>query len=116
MIVKQWGGVVSTEYPVPDITDVELVDVLRAVADPIRLEIIRVLADGEPHPKTAAEWGFDVHKSTLSHHFKALREAGVTATIVDGRTHAIQLRRRELDARFPGLIDALIAAARVTSG
>jgi DNA-binding transcriptional ArsR family regulator len=116
MIVKQWGGVVSTEYPVPDIADVDLVDVLRAVADPIRLEIIRVLADGEPHPKTAAEWGFDVHKSTLSHHFKALREAGVTETIVDGRTHAIQLRRRELDERFPGLVDALITPSRVISG
>src|SRR5688500_14527417 len=48
------GGVVSAEFPVPDIADVELIDVLRAVADPIRLEMIRVLADGEPHCKTAA--------------------------------------------------------------
>jgi DNA-binding transcriptional ArsR family regulator len=103
---------VSAEFPVPDMADVELVDVLRAVADPIRLEILRVLADGEPHAKSAAEWGFDVHKSTLSHHFKALREAGLTLTIVGGRTHAIQLRRRELDARFPGLVDALLAAPR----
>jgi DNA-binding transcriptional ArsR family regulator len=101
----------SADYPAPDIADVELVDVLRAVADPIRLQIIRVLADGHPHPKSAADWGFDVHKSTLSHHFKALREAGVTLTTVEGRTHAIQLRRRELDERFPGLIDALIAPA-----
>jgi DNA-binding transcriptional ArsR family regulator len=100
---------VSTEYPTPDMADVELVDVLRAVADPIRLEMIRVLADGEPHAKSAADWGFDVHKSTLSHHFKALREAGVTLTIVDGRTHAIQLRRAELDKRFPGLVDALVS-------
>lgn len=99
----------STEYPTPDMADVELVDVLRAVADPIRLEMIRVLADGEPHAKSAADWGFDVHKSTLSHHFKALREAGVTLTIVDGRTHAIQLRRAELDKRFPGLVDALVS-------
>jgi DNA-binding transcriptional ArsR family regulator len=118
MIVKQMtppaGGPVSAEYPVPDVADIELVDLLRAVADPIRLQIIRVLADGEPHPKTAADWGFDVHKSTLSHHFKALREAGVTLTIVEGRTHAIQLRRRELDERFPGLIDALIAPVPAT--
>ncbi len=100
----------SSEFPAPDMAGVELVDVLRAVADPIRLEILRALADGEPRAKSAAEWGFDVHKSTLSHHFKALREAGLTLTIVDGRTHAIQLRRRELDARFPGLVDALLAA------
>jgi len=99
---------VSADYPVPDMSGVELVDVLRALADPIRLTIVTVLADGEPHPKSAPEWGFDVQKSTLAHHFKALREAGITRTIVDGRTHAIQLRRTELDARFPGLIDALV--------
>ncbi|WP_460633668.1 ArsR/SmtB family transcription factor [Leifsonia lichenia] len=100
----------SADYPAPAIETVQLVDVLRAVADPIRLQIVRVLSDGEPHAKSATEWGFDVQKSTLSHHFKALREAGVTLTIVDGRTHAIQLRRAELDQRFPGLVDALVSA------
>jgi DNA-binding transcriptional ArsR family regulator len=40
-----------TDYPTPDMADVQLVDVLRAVADPIRLQIVRVLADGRPHPK-----------------------------------------------------------------
>jgi DNA-binding transcriptional ArsR family regulator len=89
---------------------VELVDVLRALADPIRLDIVKVLADGEPHSKSAPDWGFDVQKSTLAHHFKTLREAGLTRTIVDGRTHAIQLRRVELDERFPGLIAALTSA------
>lgn len=100
------------DYPVPEMDQVELVDVMRALADPTRLEILRVLADGEPHAKSAAEWGFDVQKSTLSHHFKAMREAGLTRTIVDGRTHAIQLRRTELDARFPGLVEALVAGER----
>ncbi len=95
-------------FPTPDIADVELVDVLRAVADPARLAIVRVLADGEPHSKGYDVWGLDIQKSTLSHHFKTLREAGVTRTIVNGRTHAIQLRRTELDARFPGLIAAIV--------
>ena len=99
----------GNDYPVPDMNDVELVDVLRALADPIRLDIVKVLADGEPHPKSATDWGFDVQKSTLAHHFKTLRESGITRTIVDGRTHAIQLRRVELDDRFPGLIAALTA-------
>ena len=49
-----------------------------------------------------------MHKSTLTHPFKTLRAAGLTRAIVDGRTHAIQLRRSELDARFPGLIEALL--------
>lgn len=106
MFVKQL--VTMSDYPSPDIADVQLVDVLRAVADPIRLQIVRVLADGRPHPKTMTEWGVDVQKSTMAHHFKTLREAGVTRTIVSGRTHEIQLRRDELDARFPGLMDALL--------
>jgi len=100
----------SAEYPSPDMKDVELVDVLHALADPTRLHIVRVLGDGKPHSKTADEWGMDVQKSALSYHFKALRETGITNTIVNGRTHAIQLRRDELDAKFPGLIAALIAS------
>ncbi|MBK4349068.1 ArsR/SmtB family transcription factor [Lacisediminihabitans changchengi] len=102
----------SADYPVPDMNDVELVEVLKALADPIRLKILQELADGKPHPKSAPVWGFEVQKSTLAHHFKTLREAGLTRTLVDGRTHAIQLRRVELDERFPGLVDALTADIR----
>ena len=101
----------SAEYPSPDMKDVDLVDVLHALADPTRLQIVRILADGVAHPKTAAAWGLELQKSAMAYHFKALREAGVTNTIVTGRTHSIQLRRRELDAKFPGLIAALIASA-----
>jgi DNA-binding transcriptional ArsR family regulator len=96
------------DYPTPDMADVQLVDVLRALGDPIRLQIVRVLADGRAHPKSMTEWGVDIQKSTMAHHFKTLREAGVTRTIVSGRTHEIQLRRAELDARFPGLIESLM--------
>jgi DNA-binding transcriptional ArsR family regulator len=95
-------------YPTPDVEEIELVGVLRALADPARLAIVQVLADGEPHAKTADVWGLGLQKSTLSHHFKTLREAGLTRTIVNGRTHAIQLRRTELDVRFPGLIDSVL--------
>jgi DNA-binding transcriptional ArsR family regulator len=100
----------QAEYPTPDLADVELVDVLRVLGDPIRLQMLRVLADGAPHSKSMAEWGFDVQKSTMSHHFKTMREAGLTETLVDGRSHAIRLRREELEARFPGLVDTLVAA------
>ncbi|MEV0569527.1 helix-turn-helix transcriptional regulator [Dactylosporangium sp. NPDC050588] len=93
----------------PDIADVTMVDVLRAVADPIRLRIVQTLADGLPHGKCGTHWDFGVHKSTMTHHFRTLREAGLTRTVVAGRTHTIELRRDELDARFPGLIDALTA-------
>jgi DNA-binding transcriptional ArsR family regulator len=100
----------QAEYPTPDLASVAMVDVLRALGDPIRLQILHVLADGEPHPKSAPEWGFDLQKSTLSHHFKTMREAGLTETLVDGRTHSIRLRRAELDERFPGLVDSVLAA------
>ena len=100
-----------TDYPSPPMSTVELVDVLRALADPTRLRIVRILADGNPHPKTANVWELDMQKSALAFHFKALRETGITNTIVNGRTHEIQLRRVELDERFPGLIDALLASA-----
>ena len=94
-------------YPSPPMETVELVDVLKALADPIRLRIIQQLVDGDPHSKSSQFWGFEIQKSTLAHHFKTLREAGVTRTIVEGRNHSIQLRRAELDAKFPGLVEAL---------
>lgn len=97
----------SVNYPSRALSEVTLIDVLRAVADPIRLEIVQRLADGEPHSKSLGAWDFDLQKSTMSHHFKILREAGITRWLLDGRTHYIQLRRAELDERFPGLIAAL---------
>ncbi|PJJ70938.1 DNA-binding transcriptional ArsR family regulator [Diaminobutyricimonas aerilata] len=102
-------------YPIPDMADVELVDVLRALADPVRLDIVRLLGDGEPHLKSdcVAERP-DLHKSTYSHHFKTLREAGVTRMIVEGRSHQIRLRKDELAARFPGLLDSVLAQGPTT--
>jgi DNA-binding transcriptional ArsR family regulator len=52
-----------------------------------------------------------VAKSTLSHHLKVLREAGVTRTRQDGTRCFVTLRRDSLDARFPGLLPALLSAA-----
>jgi DNA-binding transcriptional ArsR family regulator len=92
---------------IPDMSGIEMVDVLRAVADPIRLRIVQTLADGRPHGKCGEHWNFGVHKSTMTHHFRILRQAGLTRTTVTGRTHTIELRRAELDARFPGLVGAL---------
>ncbi|WP_271188962.1 ArsR/SmtB family transcription factor [Dactylosporangium matsuzakiense] len=63
-----------------------------------------------PLPGEVVEAG-GVHKSTMTHHFRTLRQAGLTRTVVAGRTHTIELRRDELDIRFPGLIDALTGDA-----
>lgn len=95
----------------PAVGDIRLVDVLKATADPARLVILRGLADGEYHPCNVAEFGLPIHKSTLSHHFKTLREAGVTTTLVQGRDVGVRLRRADLEARWPGLLSALLDAA-----
>lgn len=105
----------SAEFPEPDGQRIELVTVLKALADAARLAIVRTLADGAYHPCAVEEYGLDLHKSTLSHHLKTLREAGITATRVTGREHAVRLRRDELDARFPGLLAGVLAAAETDS-
>jgi DNA-binding transcriptional ArsR family regulator len=84
--------------------------VLHALSDPVRLEIVRYLATVDETPcstLTAA-----VSKSTMSHHFKVLREAGVTYTRADGTKRLITLRREELEQRFPGLLDSVLHAAK----
>ncbi|MEU0966810.1 transcriptional regulator [Streptomyces sp. NPDC005917] len=101
----------TSSFPEPGPADVDLVAVLRALADPVRLRIVNGLRDGAFHRCAADEYGVAVHKTTMSHHFKVLREAGVTSTRVRGRDHAVRLRRADLDQRFPGLLDALLAAA-----
>ena len=96
--------------PQPDTEDIDLVTVLRALADPVRLEILRELAaQTEPHTCSADAYDVDVTQATMSHHWRVLREAGVTSTIVDGRRRWIELRREDMEKRFPGLLDAVLS-------
>jgi DNA-binding transcriptional ArsR family regulator len=106
----------SEAFPEPASSDIALIPVLKALADPIRLHIVQRLADGGYHPCSITEYDLDIHKSTLSHHFKILREAGVTSTTVKGREHAVKLRRQVLDIRFPGLLASILGARQVDRG
>ena len=86
-------------------------EILQALADPVRLEIVRQLAgcsaDGE---LSCGAIPLPVTKSTASHHFKTLLDAGVIAERSQGTRKYLHLRRDELDRRFPGLIDSVLQA------
>lgn len=93
----------------PDVSDISLAGVLYALGDPIRLEIVKRLAtEGE---LACAALELPVAKSTLSHHFKILRESGVLYCRKEGTQHLNSLRRADLDARFPGLLDTVLQSA-----
>jgi DNA-binding transcriptional ArsR family regulator len=94
----------------PRIDEVTLPDVLHALSDPVRLNIVRELAERNEQSCSAVE--SSVSKSTLSHHFKVLREAGITHTRVNGTHRYVSLRREELDTRFPGLLESVLEASR----
>lgn len=94
----------------PRMEEIELPDVLHALSDPVRLEIVRVLADEKERPCSAVE--AKVAKSTLSHHFKVLREAGITFTRANGTHRLVTLRTDDLEERFPGLISSVLNAAK----
>jgi DNA-binding transcriptional ArsR family regulator len=94
----------------PRVDELELADVLHALSDPVRLEIVRLLADQQERPCSAVE--AKVAKSTLSHHFKVLREAGITFTRANGTHRLVTLRTDDLDDRFPGLISSVLNAAK----
>jgi DNA-binding transcriptional ArsR family regulator len=89
--------------------ELELPVVLHALSDPIRLAVLREVADGAEH--ACGTFELSVSDSTRSHHLKILREAGVTATRVVGTQRLVSLRREDLDARFPGLLNAVLTAA-----
>lgn len=94
----------------PRVDEISLPDVLHALSDPVRLEIVRLLADEEEHPCSAVE--AKVAKSTLSHHFKVLREAGITYTRANGTHRLVTLRKQDLNERFPGLIGSVLNASK----
>jgi DNA-binding transcriptional ArsR family regulator len=97
-------------HPSPE--DLELPKVLHALSDPARLRIVREL-DADPTPRPCGSFDLGVTKSTCTHHFRVLREAGVVAQQLQGTSKLTSLRREDMDARFPGLLDAVLDAAGV---
>jgi DNA-binding transcriptional ArsR family regulator len=92
----------------PPAAKITVTGVLSALGDPIRLQIVRILADGAEHLRP--DFVVPVGQSTLSHHMKMLREAGVAVSRPEGTRCFVSLRP-ELEQRFPGLLQAILAAA-----
>ncbi len=99
----------------PACDELQLGAVLHALSDPVRLRIVAELAkaDGE---YTCGSFALPVTKSTCTHHFKVLREAGVIKQRQQGTTRLNCLRRADLETRFPGLLDTIMKAAQSAEG
>jgi DNA-binding transcriptional ArsR family regulator len=96
----------------PPTDELTLAGVLHALSDPRRLRIVRELStDPTPRPCGSIELG--VTKSTSTHHFRVLREAGVISQTLLGTSKLTSLRRADLDERFPGLLDAVLDSMAV---
>jgi DNA-binding transcriptional ArsR family regulator len=96
----------------PSIEDVALPDLLAALADPTRLAIVRKLYGAKDGLSCAdASPGGDVPKSTMSAHFRVLRESGIIRTEKCGLQHINRLRRAETDQKFPGLLRLVLRLA-----
>lgn len=97
------------EHPTPQ--EITLERVLFALSDPVRTDMVRILA--ARGPLNSLELAPQMPKSTVAHHTRILREAGVTYTRPDGRNCWIDLRRDLLDEKFPGLLTVVLDALLV---
>lgn len=88
---------------VPSLKKIALSSVFNALSDPARLEIIQILLVHEEI--TCGQCKSTLSKSTMSHHFKVLREAGLIQRREEGKVHYISLRREDIEIRLPGFLD-----------
>lgn len=91
----------------PEASEFVLERVLYALSDPVRMEIIRRL--DSMAEATCGELDVGRPKSSVSHHFRVLRDAGLMRTRTVGTAHMNSLRKDELERRFPGLLDSILS-------
>ncbi|HEY0815483.1 MAG TPA: helix-turn-helix domain-containing protein [Pseudonocardia sp.] len=103
----------------PDRDQIVLEDVLVALGHPIRLRIVEALGALPPGGEQACGsilGDNSVGKSTLTHHWRVLRDSGVINQRPSGRENQLSLRRADLDARFPGFLDTVLNAVAAQHG
>lgn len=96
----------------PDADAISLPNVLTALGDETRLAIIAILARNGEKAMTCGQFLQLGSKTAISYHVAKLREAGVIHVRPDGTRRLLTLRRADLDGRFPGFLDSVIASAR----
>src|SRR6478672_3409416 len=102
------GAATETHQP-PDPAETDTPDVLQALSDPVRLEmVLQVAASPARDGLQCGQMELPVKKAAASHHLKVLWEAGLVSTEKQGVYKLITLRRDELDERFPGLLDSVL--------
>ncbi|MET9387380.1 helix-turn-helix transcriptional regulator [Streptomyces sp. NPDC002928] len=95
------------DHPARD--EIRLDAVLHALADPMRLRVVKALGDSSSE-LACGDVELAVSKSTSTHHYRVLREAGVISQCYRGTAKMNSLRRADLDALFPGLLDSVLTA------
>ncbi|MGW2642080.1 ArsR/SmtB family transcription factor [Streptomyces sp. NPDC001348] len=90
--------------------DVSVLTALSALADPVRIQLIRELAGSPDWTRSCGSFDVRVGKAAKSHHFSVLRGAGLVEQRDEGPRRVNRLRREEFDARFPGLLDLVLRA------
>ena len=97
----------ADRIPHPPTSALDLATIMRALGDPVRLDMVRMLADGKQHNCGDLADALGLPGSTASYHMRLLRQSGVTRTRAEGTHRVISLRRDDLDERFPGLVEVL---------
>ncbi|MFF9511053.1 ArsR/SmtB family transcription factor [Streptomyces sp. NPDC014724] len=98
----------ALDHPTRD--EIRIETVLHALSDPMRLRVVRELAVADSE-LTCSRFDLPVSKSTSTHHFRVLRESGVVQQFYRGTAKMNGLRRDDLEALFPGLLDTVLDAA-----
>ncbi|WP_338146759.1 ArsR family transcriptional regulator [Streptomyces boncukensis] len=99
------AGEVPEPLPEPARDEIRLEAVMAALSDPLRMGVVRkLLLESEEFDHTCTWFGLDRPKSSLTHHFRTLRDAGLIRQRQYGPARRNQVRIADLEARFPGLL------------
>lgn len=91
----------------PKMEEIEITDIMYALSDPARVEIVRLIAEAGK-PLACGELCINRPKSSMSHHFKILRDTGIIETSIEGKEHLNSLRSAEIEKKFPGILKSIL--------